>query len=66
MTFIENYEIPSMNDEQLTLFEGHAINITLYDISGAPIDPQIKEELIAKAEELAKRDALLALTVINT
>jgi hypothetical protein len=40
-----------------------SVNIVLYDISGAPIEPDIRNELISKAEELAKRSSLLAINV---
>lgn len=54
-----------INDNQLTLFGPNSINITLYDISGAPLDPKIENELIAKAEELAHRESLLAINVVR-
>lgn len=49
-----------MEQEQLTLFGTSAVNITLYDISGAPLDPNKADELIKKAQELAKTEYSLA------
>lgn len=45
---------------QLTLFGSNALHITLYDISGAPLDPNKANELIEKAQELAKTEYSLA------
>jgi hypothetical protein len=56
---------------QLQIFEHEvepktvAINITLYDVSGAPLNPNYVLDLIAKAEEISYREQGLALTIIK-
>lgn len=54
---------------QLQLFETEmetptfAINIVLYDVSGAPLNPNYVRDLISKAEEIAHREYSLALNI---
>lgn len=36
-----------------------AVNITLYDMSGAPLHPDVVREITLCAEKIAKRDKLL-------
>jgi hypothetical protein len=40
-----------------------SINITIYDISGAPLSPEIVRDFEKLAEELAKKEKGLALNV---
>ncbi len=42
-----------------------ALNISLYDVSGAPLHPNYVLDLIAKAKEVASREPGLAITVIE-
>lgn len=42
-----------------------ALNISLYDLSSAPLNPYFVDELVAKAEEIANRESSLSLVVIK-
>lgn len=54
---------------QLVLFDGdflppiRALNISLYDVSNAPLNPDFIDELVARAEEIASREFGLALNI---
>lgn len=41
----------------------NAVSVTLYDLSGAPLNPQLVRELEQTAERLAKQDKGLVVNV---
>lgn len=46
-------------------YKGHAVNITMYDISGAPLPPAMVTSLVLHAEQLA-HDYSVNLAVTKT
>lgn len=41
----------------------NAIHVTLYDVSGAPLDPRLVGELVTFTQELVKRESQLAINI---
>lgn len=41
----------------------NSVYITLYDVSGAPLDPNLVKDLEKEIEKLAKKEKSLAITI---